>query len=86
MSDVVAGDEWRTKKVRDWLLVILRFAVTLHDTDRSAVPAIAEEIDKLGRRREGRSAFKFFATRVSRSAPQYWRSRIRKEVRTYAFI
>ena len=60
MSDVVARDEWRTKKVRDWLLAILRFAVTLHDADRSAVLAVAEEIDKLGERPEGRSAFKFF--------------------------
>ena len=60
MSDVVARDEWWTKKVRDWLLAIFRFAVTLHDADRSAVLAVAEEIDKLGRRPEGRSAFKFF--------------------------
>ena len=60
MSDVVARDEWQTKKVRDWLLAILRFAVTLHDADKSAVLAIAEEIDKLGSRAEGRSTFKFF--------------------------
>ncbi len=34
MSDVVARDEWQTKKVRDWLLAILRFGVTLRDEDR----------------------------------------------------
>ena len=60
MSDVVARDEWRIKTVRDWLLAILRFAVTLHDADRSAVLAVAEEIDRLGTRPESRSAFKFF--------------------------
>ena len=60
MSDVVAQNEWRTKQVSDWLLAILRFAVTLHDADRSAVLAVAEEIDKLGTRPESRSAFKFF--------------------------
>ena len=60
MSDVVARDEWRTKKVRDWLLAILRFAVTLHDVDRSAVLVTAEEINKLGKRPTDRSAFKFF--------------------------
>jgi hypothetical protein len=60
MSDVIAWEEWRAKKVRDWLLAILRFAVTLHDADRSAVLVIAEEIDKLGSRAEDQSAFKFF--------------------------
>jgi hypothetical protein len=34
MSDVVGRNEWRSKKVRDWLLAILRFAVTLRDEDR----------------------------------------------------
>lgn len=60
MSDLTAQDEWRTKRVKDWLLALLRFAVTLHDADRSAVIVIAEEIDKLGSRAEDRSAFKFF--------------------------
>jgi hypothetical protein len=60
MSDAVVGDEWRTKMVRDWLLAILRFAVTLHDIDRSAVLATAEEIDRLGKSSEDQSAFKFF--------------------------
>ena len=60
MRDSSAQAECRTKKVRDWLLTILRYAVTLHDADRSAVLVIAEEIDRLGSCAEDRSAFKFF--------------------------
>ena len=50
----------RVKKINDWLLALLRYAVTLHDADKSAVLLIAEEIDKLGSRVKNRSAFKFF--------------------------
>ena len=60
MSDVVGRNEWRSKKVRDWLLAILRFAVTLRDEDRSAVLVAAEEIDRLGKSSEDKSEFKFF--------------------------
>jgi len=60
MSDLTVQDEWRTKRVKDWLLALLRFAVTLHDADRSAVIVIADEIDRLGSYAEDRSAFKFF--------------------------
>ena len=60
MRDSSAQAECRTKKVRDWLLAILRYAVTLHDADRSAVLVIAEEIDKLGSHAEEPPAFKFF--------------------------
>ena len=60
MRDSSAQAECRTKKVRDWLLAILRYAVTLHDADSSAVLVIAEEIDKLGSRVEEPPAFKFF--------------------------
>ena len=60
MHDSVAQAECPTKRVRDWLLALLRYAVTLHDADKSAVLVIAEEIDKLGSHAEGRSTFKFF--------------------------
>jgi hypothetical protein len=60
MRDSSAQAECRTKKVRDWLLAILRYAVTLHDADRSTVLVIAEEIDKLGSHAEEPPAFKFF--------------------------
>ena len=60
MRDSVVQVDCRTKKVRDWLLALLRYAVTLHDVDKSAVLVIAEEIDKLGSRAEDQSAFTFF--------------------------
>jgi len=60
MRDSVVQADCRTKMVRDWLLALLRYAVTLHDVDKSAVVVIAEEIDKLGSRAEDQSAFKFF--------------------------
>jgi alkyl sulfatase BDS1-like metallo-beta-lactamase superfamily hydrolase len=60
MRDSAAQAEYRTNKLRDWLLALLRYAVTLHDADKSAVLLIAEEIDKLGSRAEYRSAFEFF--------------------------
>ena len=60
MSDAISWEERRTEKVQDWLLAILRFAVTLYDADRSAVLTIAEEIDKLGKRLDDRSAYQFF--------------------------
>jgi hypothetical protein len=60
MHDSAAQAECSTKKIRDWLLALLRYAVTLHDADKSAVLLIAEEIDKLGSRAEEPPAFKFF--------------------------
>ena len=60
MRDSVVQADCRTKKVRDWLLALLRYAVTLHDADKSAVLVIAEEIDKLGSHAEEPPAFKFF--------------------------
>jgi hypothetical protein len=35
-------------RVREWLLAVLRFAVTLEPADRAAVLAIAEQMDRLG--------------------------------------
>jgi hypothetical protein len=60
MRDSSAQADCGTKKVRDWLLALLRYAVTLHDADKSAVLVIAEEIDKLGSHAEEPPAFKFF--------------------------
>jgi hypothetical protein len=60
MRDSVVQADCRTKMVRDWLLALLRYAVTLHDADRSVVLVIAEEIDKLGSHAEEPPAFKFF--------------------------
>jgi hypothetical protein len=36
------------RKIRNWLLALLRFSVTLDPGDRAAVMAIADEMDRLG--------------------------------------
>jgi len=43
-----SSDDWRERKVREWLLLMLRFAVTREARDRLAVLAIADELDALG--------------------------------------
>jgi len=50
-------------QVREWLLAILRFAVTLAPCDRSVVMSLAAEMDRLGSDRSS-STFSFF-TRTS---------------------
>jgi hypothetical protein len=60
MSDLIAREERRAKKVGDWLLAILRFAVTLEQADRTTVLAIADEMDRSGFRVDN-TAFAFFA-------------------------
>jgi hypothetical protein len=60
MNSNVHGVDWHAKTVRAWHLAILRFAVTLDNADRLAVMAIANEIDKLHPRHDGKPAFEFF--------------------------
>lgn len=48
MRNAVDRDSWRAKKVKDWLLAILRFAVTMEQADKSTVLAIADEMDRSG--------------------------------------
>lgn len=38
----------RWQKVREWLLALLRFAVTLEPAERATVLALADEMDRLG--------------------------------------
>lgn len=40
--------DWRDRKIREWLLVLLRFAVTRDLVDRSAALALADELDAIG--------------------------------------
>lgn len=47
-------------KVEDWLLVILRFAITHEQADRAAVAAMAADLDRFGSA-AARSEFAFFA-------------------------
>lgn len=57
---ILDADEWRERKVRDWLLGIVRFAVTLDAADRHTALAMAQEIDGLGSL-PGRTRFQFFS-------------------------
>src|SRR5882762_6308938 len=52
-------DEWLAKKIRDWLLAVLRFALTLEESDKQSILAMAEDMDRLGAW-PGRAPFGFF--------------------------
>jgi len=64
MRDAAAHEERRTKKVRDWLLAILRFAVTLEQADRTTVSVMAREMDGSGS--GDQTAFAFFVRTSSK--------------------
>ena len=51
--------KWQTRLLRAWHLGILRFVLTLDNADRLNVLAIANEIDRFGRR-EDNTDFVFF--------------------------
>jgi hypothetical protein len=59
MYDGLDRNGWQARKIQDWLLAIVRFAITLEATDRQTVLAIAQEIDGLGFL-PGRTAFSYF--------------------------
>ena len=40
-----ASPDWQERRVREWLLLLLRFAVTRETADRSAVCQLAAELD-----------------------------------------
>jgi hypothetical protein len=42
------AQDWGARQVRDWLLLLLRFAVTSDTRDQSAALALADEIDARG--------------------------------------
>jgi hypothetical protein len=44
------SQDWRAGRVREWLLLVLRFAITHDAKDQAAVFAMADEIDALGQR------------------------------------
>lgn len=66
VCDPSAEEKWRAKIVGDWLLAILKYAVTLRQEDRRSALAIAGVLDHLGSGTSGglgmssRSAFLFF--------------------------
>jgi hypothetical protein len=40
--------DWRDKEIREWLLLLLRFAITREPADHTAVDALAKELDSVG--------------------------------------
>jgi hypothetical protein len=52
----------RDRKVREWLLLLLRFAVTREPADSAAALAVADELDSLGVRRKRRAPSFFLRT------------------------
>ena len=40
--------DWCDRKIREWLLLLLRFAVTQEATDQGAALVVADELDSLG--------------------------------------
>src|SRR5262249_18532843 len=47
MQQFVSQD-WRAGRIREWLLLLLRFAITCDPKDQAAAFAMADEIDALG--------------------------------------
>jgi hypothetical protein len=43
-----SSQDWQTGRIREWLLLLLRFAITCDLKDQAAVFAMADEIDALG--------------------------------------
>jgi hypothetical protein len=43
-----SSNDWRGRKLQEWLLLLLRYAVTRAASDRSAALAMADELDSLG--------------------------------------
>jgi hypothetical protein len=58
-SGTIGSSEWRVAQIREWLLLLLRFAITRDPSDQAAVLFVANEIDSLGPRRT-QSAPSFF--------------------------
>ena len=48
MTAEPSSRDWRDRKIREWLLLLLRFAVTREPADRFAVLSLAEELDSVG--------------------------------------
>jgi hypothetical protein len=46
--DAATAYDWQTRRVKNWLLAVLRFSVTFEGEDRSDVMARADDIDRLG--------------------------------------
>jgi hypothetical protein len=47
---MTGSQDWRAVRIREWLLLLLRFAITRDAKDEAAALALADEIDALGLR------------------------------------
>ena len=47
---LLGPQDWRAERIREWLLLLLRFAVTRDAKEEAVASAMADEIDALGRR------------------------------------
>ena len=59
MAETATQREWQSRKIKNWLLTILRFAVTRDETDRMYVLETAREIDRQSAV-SGETSFSFF--------------------------
>jgi hypothetical protein len=50
MDGMIGSRDWRADRIREWLLLLLRFAITRDPRDEAAAFAMANEIDALGLR------------------------------------
>jgi hypothetical protein len=50
---------WHERQIEDWLLLVLRFAITRRPEDRAAASALADQFDSLGA--QGRQKSEFFS-------------------------
>ena len=48
MRDPLPQTDWHARKIRDWILAIVRYALTLDGLDEHTVLSLAEELDGLG--------------------------------------
>jgi hypothetical protein len=48
MDGAIDARDWRAGRIREWLLLLLRFAITWDPTDEAAAFAMADEMDALG--------------------------------------
>lgn len=48
--DAQRSQDWRARRILEWLLLLLRFAITRDAKDETAALALADEIDALGLR------------------------------------
>jgi hypothetical protein len=50
MAALMGPNDWQDRKVREWLLLLLRFAVTREPLDQAAALAMADELDSVSPR------------------------------------